>query len=220
MKKLLVLAFIAFVGYKLYHNGFSFSRKTAAVDKSGKPQVILFVGPGCGSHCDSVRNVLTSRGIAFEEIDIAGPDGAPVSNKYGINRYPTTLIGTQEILGDDLMRITSALAETFGSKVLTRVERMATDAHFDAQGRAKVVMYATSWCPYCKQQREYFAANNIAYEEIDVEASTANGDMYKALQGNGYPLTYVGYRRFNGYKEKELLDAIDEVSRLKPVGRS
>jgi glutaredoxin len=215
MKKILLLALLVFAGYKFHQNGYSFSR-TTAVGKDGKPLVVLFVGPGCGAHCDSVRDLLSKRGIAHEEIDVAGPDGAPVQNKYGINRYPTTLIGNQEILGDDLMRITASLAEAFGSSVLTPGERMATDQHFDSQGRAKTVMYATSWCGYCKQQREYFAEHNIPYEEIDVEESDSNRLRYQALQGTGYPLIYVGYRRFSGYHETDLLKAVDEVSKLKP----
>jgi glutaredoxin len=216
MKKFILLALLVFAGYKFHQNGYSF-KKPIPVGKDGQPLVVLIVGPGCGAHCESIRDLLSQRGIHYEEIDIAGADGAPVQNKYGITRYPITLIGNQEILGDDLMRITASLAENFGSKVLTRSERMATEGHFDAQGRAKIVMYATSWCPYCKQQREYFAANNIAYEEIDVEQSESGMSRYQALQGAGYPLTYVGYRRFSGYKEGELLNAIAEVSKL-PLG--
>lgn len=213
MKKILLLALLVFAGYKFHQNGYSFKR-AAAVSKDGAPLVVLFVGPGCDAYCDKIRDLLSKRDIDYEEIDLAGPDGAPAQNKYGIHRYPTTLIGNQEILGDDLMRITASLAETFGSKVLTPGERMATDQHFDAQGRAKTVMYATSWYPYCKKQREYFAENNIAYEEIDVEASEQNKLRYEALQGAGYPLIYVGYRRFSGYSETNLLDAVKEVSKL------
>lgn len=216
MKKLLVLAFIAFAGYKFYQNGFSFSRPNGAFDKHGKPLVVLFVGPGCEAPCERIQGVLKSRGINYEEISVAGPDGAPVANKYGIDRFPTTLIGKQEILGDDIMRITSSLAEAYGSEVLTRMERMAMDNHFDAQGHAKIVMYATSWCPYCKKQREFFNANNIPFDEIDVEASKSNEILYSALQGTGYPLTYVGYRRFPGYKEEEIVGALKELSKTKP----
>jgi glutaredoxin len=117
------------------------------------------------------------------------------------------------------MQITSALAENYGKEVLTRMENMAMDNHFDTEGRAKVVMYGTSWCPYCKQQREYFAANKIPYEEIDVEQSKSNELLYSALQGAGYPLTYVGYRRFSGYKEEEIVTALKELAKAGPVRR-
>lgn len=219
MKKFLLLALLAVAAYKFFPNSFPFPSQAGAFDKAGKPLVVLFVGPQCGGPCDTVKNLLTQRAIPFSEIDIAGADGAPVKNKYGINRYPTTLIGKQEILGDDTQRISAALAEAYGIDTLPRMQRLAMANHFDAQGRAKVIMYGTSWCPYCKQQREFFAANGVHSEEIDVEASQANELAYRALDGNGYPLTYVGFRRFAGYQEREILEAIAELKKAKPATR-
>jgi thiol-disulfide isomerase/thioredoxin len=117
------------------------------------------------------------------------------------------------------MQITSALAENYGEKVLTRMENAAMSNHFDTDGRVKVVMYGASWCPYCKKQREYFAANSILYQEIDVEQSESNKLLFSTLHGSGYPLTYVGYRRFSGYKEKEIVDAMKELAKAGPVRR-
>ncbi len=215
MKKILVLALLAFAGYKLHQNGYSLLSPSGAFDKKGNPLVVLFVGPGCAQTCDNVVAILDKRNVKFEQISVAGPDGAPVSNKYGITRFPTTLVGKQEILGDDTTRITSALAEAYGKDVLTRTEQMAMNNHFDDQGKPKVVMYGTSWCPYCKQQREFFANNKIAFDEFDVEASKPNELAYNVLQGNGYPLTYVGYRRFAGFQEGQILTAIAELSKSK-----
>jgi glutaredoxin len=217
MKKLIILAVLVFAGYKFYQNGFSVMPAKGAFDKQGKPLVVLFVGPGCGAHCERIQTALNERGVAYEEINVVEADGKPAANKYGINRFPTTLIGKHEVLGDDIMRITAALAETYGKEVLTRMESMAMENHFDTGGRAKVVMYATKWCSYCKKQREYFAANNIPYEEIDVEASRSNELLYNALQGTGYPLTYVGYRRFSGYNEGPIVTAMKELEKARPA---
>jgi glutaredoxin len=216
MKKILVLAILAFAGYKFYQDGFSVFSSKGAFDKQGKPLVVLFVGPGCADYCEKVRTVLQNRNVTFEEIDVAGPDGAPVGNKYGVTSFPTTIIGSQEVRGDDILRITTVLAETYGKEVLTRKESRIMDNHFDADGRAQVVMYATKWCQYCKKQRAYFAEHNISYEEIDVEESEENTSLYNALEGNGYPLTYVGYRRFPGYQEAGIVTAIAELEKAGP----
>lgn len=82
------------------------------------------------------------------------------------------------------------------------------DNHFDENGRPLVVMYGTTWCPYCKKQREYFRSQDIAYTELDPEKSDTAKTAYTILQGGGYPLTYVGYRRFSGYQEREIKQAI------------
>jgi glutaredoxin len=36
-----------------------------------------------------------------------------------------------------------------------------------------VVMYTTSWCPYCARARRVLAAKNVSIEEIDVESAPA-----------------------------------------------
>ena len=217
MKKFLLLALLLAVGYKFFSNSFPSFSASGAFDKSGKPLVVVFLGPNCGSPCDTVQNTLKERGITYQTIDVAGADGSPVGNKYGVTRFPTTLIGKQEILGDDTQQITTALAEAYGMEmILPRMERMVMANHFDAEGRAQVVMYGTTWCPYCKQQREFFAANGVPFDDLDIEASPSNQLAYRALKGNGFPLTYVGYRRFTGYQGKEILEAIAELKKSKP----
>lgn len=217
MKKFLLLALLAVAAYKFFPNSFPFLPTAGAFDKSGKPLVVVFVGHNCGGPCDAVVDTLKQRGVGFQAIDVMGADGAPVKNKYGVHRYPTTLIGKQEILGDDTQRITSALAEAYGAElILPRMERLVMANHFDAEGRALVVMYGTTWCGYCKQQRAFFATHGIPFDDVNVEASQASELAYRALKGNGYPLTYVGYRRFAGYQEREILDAIAELKKSKP----
>jgi glutaredoxin len=216
MKKLLFAVLLLVVGYKYLPSDLSFFASAGAFDKSGQPLVVLFIGPNCGAPCDTVQSTLKERGVSFQEINVAGADGAPVSNKYGVNRYPVTLIGKQQIDGDDILGIGGALAEAYGPQTLPRMQRAAMANHFDANGRAKVIMYGTSWCPYCKQQREFFAANGVQFDDVDVEASRSSELAYQSLQGNGYPLTYVGYRRFSGYKEQEILEAISQLKKAKP----
>lgn len=216
MKKILFFAVLLIVGYKYLPHDLPFFSSAGAFDKNGKPLVVAFVGPECGGPCDKVLNTLKERGVSYEEVNVAGPDGAPVSNKYGVSSYPVTLVGKQQIQGDDIMGINAALAEAYGADLLPRMQRAAMTNHFEADGRAKVVMYGTTWCPYCKQQRDYFTANGVPFDDIDVEASQAGELAFKTLQGNGYPLIYVGYRRFSGYSEKEVLNAVAELKKSKP----
>lgn len=212
LRILIVLAFITGV-YQLYtkHWLAPGTSPVSQVDSNGKPVVVLVVGPGCGDHCGSIRRLLEAGSIPFQEIDVAGPDGAPVDNQYGINTYPTTVIGKVRVQGSDLGRIKEVLAETYGGQIWSPGERMAMAGHFDQQGRPKVVMYGTPWCGYCKAQRELFAQKNIPFDDLDVEASGAAASAYNGLKGTGYPLTYVGYRRFSGYHQDDILAAIDEL---------
>ena len=73
-----------------------------------------------------------------------------------------------------------------------------------AATRAPVTMFATSWCPYCRKAREYFAANNIPYTELDIEKSEDAKQRYRALGGKGVPVILVGEGRLNGFSEQRL----------------
>ena len=63
----------------------------------------------------------------------------------------------------------------------------------------KVVMYATSWCGYCKKARKYFRKNNIPYIEYDIERDASAHDRYKKLGGHGVPLILYGGKRMSGF---------------------
>jgi len=70
--------------------------------------------------------------------------------------------------------------------------------------RPAVKMYATDWCPYCKQAREYFARNGIPYVELDIEKSEAAKAEHKSIGGRGIPVILVGNERMNGFSEQRM----------------
>jgi len=70
-----------------------------------------------------------------------------------------------------------------------------------AESTPEVVMYATSWCPYCAKARAYFAQSGIAYVEHDVEKSATARAEFKRLGGRAVPLIVVGREQMNGFSE-------------------
>ena len=67
---------------------------------------------------------------------------------------------------------------------------------------APVVMYATSWCPWCAKARAYFGQKGIAYTEYDVEKSPSANAEFKRLGGRGVPLIVVGREKMSGFSEE------------------
>lgn len=65
-----------------------------------------------------------------------------------------------------------------------------------------VVMYATSWCPYCAKARAYFSRKGIAFTEYDVEKSPTANAEFKRLGGRGVPLIHVGREKMSGFSEE------------------
>lgn len=78
-------------------------------------------------------------------------------------------------------------------------EPLQRAAMADYDKEQKVVMYATSWCPYCQQARNYFREQGIAYTEYDIERDAEAKRRYQAFGGRGIPVIFVGKRRMNGF---------------------
>ena len=63
----------------------------------------------------------------------------------------------------------------------------------------KVVIYSAEWCGICKQAKQYFQKNNIAYISYDVEKSRTGKMDFKLLRGKSVPIIIVGNKRMNGF---------------------
>jgi len=67
-----------------------------------------------------------------------------------------------------------------------------------------VIMFATSWCPYCAQARQFFLDNGISVHEYDIEKDSYAYEQYKKAGGKGVPLIIVGSTIVYGFNEPQL----------------
>ena len=58
--------------------------------------------------------------------------------------------------------------------------------------KERVVLYSTSWCPYCKKAKAYLNKNRIAFTEYDIEKDATAKRNYKSLGGRGVPFLVRG----------------------------
>lgn len=86
-----------------------------------------------------------------------------------------------------------------------------------ANSLPKVVMYATSWCPYCAKARAYFTSKHISFNEQDIENSSSAKRAYDKLGGNGVPLILVDNERMQGFNAEQF-DALYQ-QQLRANGR-
>jgi glutaredoxin len=77
-----------------------------------------------------------------------------------------------------------------------------------AQLQAKVTLYATDWCGYCKQTRRFLDSKGIPYKEFDIEKSAEGRKAYEALGGRGIPLIDVNGTIIRGFSEEAILAAL------------
>lgn len=76
------------------------------------------------------------------------------------------------------------------------------------QSQAKVTLYATDWCGYCKQTRRFLDSKGIPYKEYDIEKSAEGRKAYEALGGRGIPLIDVNGTVIRGFSEEAILAAL------------
>jgi mycoredoxin len=76
------------------------------------------------------------------------------------------------------------------------------------QSQARVTLYATDWCGYCKQTRRFLDSKGIAYKEFDIEKSAEGRKAYEALGGRGIPLIDVNGTIIRGFSEDAILAAL------------
>lgn len=82
----------------------------------------------------------------------------------------------------------------------------------------KIVLYSTSWCPHCKQAKEYFTKNNIPFINRDVELDdAAMEDLTKKYRSQGVPVLVIGNdeKILKGFNQGNFEKAVKEVQQKK-----
>jgi glutaredoxin 3 len=84
-----------------------------------------------------------------------------------------------------------------------------------------VVMYTTSWCPYCSRARKLFDDKGVKYTEIDIEAvDGARAEMQQRAGRTSVPQIFVGDRHLGGYDDTSALDRRGELDPLLAAAHS
>ena len=58
------------------------------------------------------------------------------------------------------------------------------------------------WCGYCKQARQYFQRNGIAFRERDIERSSSAKRAHQRLGGGGVPVIVLGDHVMRGFDQR------------------
>ncbi|MGE8068919.1 glutaredoxin family protein [Pseudomonas sp. NPDC089569] len=76
------------------------------------------------------------------------------------------------------------------------------------QANARVVLYTTEWCGYCKLTRRFLDQKGIPYREFDIEKDAVARKAYEALGGGGIPFVDVNGTLIRGYDPDAILAAL------------
>ena len=72
---------------------------------------------------------------------------------------------------------------------------------------AKVVLFSTTTCSWCRRAKRYFRENKVPFKEINVERdASAARDIQKKTGQTGVPVIRIGSKWIIGF-DKEKIDA-------------
>jgi len=87
--------------------------------------------------------------------------------------------------------------------------------------KAKVVMYATRFCPYCMRARRLLKNKKIEFEEISVSGDATLWEKMEQLSGrNTVPQIFINEQPIGGYDDMALLDNNGELDQLLATGNT
>ena len=92
-----------------------------------------------------------------------------------------------------------------------KIERLFNPSQVVAEqvrANARVVLYATDWCGYCKLTRRFLDQKGIPFKEYDIEKNAEARKVYEALGGRGIPVLDVNGTLIRGYEPEAILAAL------------
>jgi GrxC family glutaredoxin len=79
----------------------------------------------------------------------------------------------------------------------------------------KVIIYTTSYCPYCFGAKAFLRSKNVEFEEIDVtDDPPRRAEMERLSARRTVPQIFIDNQSIGGYDDARRLDATGELDRL------
>jgi mycoredoxin len=89
------------------------------------------------------------------------------------------------------------------------MEKSTSMAKSTASERPSVILYATSWCGYCKKARQLLRQLEVEFVEKDIEKNAAAGrEFAERFPGSGIPVFDIEGKILRGYDEQAIRKAV------------
>jgi glutaredoxin len=86
-----------------------------------------------------------------------------------------------------------------------------TDKAINGPKTPRIELYTTSWCPYCRQARNFFQSRQIPFTEYDVEKDKDAALRKRQLDPrSGVPLAVINGQLVHGFSEPAYKKALGE----------
>jgi glutaredoxin len=115
------------------------------------------------------------------------------------------------MLGGVLKKVLLALLVVVVFQNWGKIERLFNPSQVvpeQTRVAARVVLYSTEWCGYCKQTRRFLDSKGIPYQAFDIEKDAQARKAYEALGGGGIPFVDVNGTLIRDYNPEAIMAAL------------
>ena len=91
---------------------------------------------------------------------------------------------------------------------IERVFNPSQVASEQVRASARVVLYSTEWCGYCKQIRRFLDQKGIPYQTFDIDKDAQARKAYEALGGGGIPFVDVNGTLIREFSPEKITAAL------------
>ena len=86
--------------------------------------------------------------------------------------------------------------------------------------KPEVLLYVTSWCPYCRRAKALLTKKGVPFKEVDIEASAENRKAMIDVSGRRtVPQIFINGTHVGGSDELHALDARGGLDQLLAIER-
>lgn len=79
----------------------------------------------------------------------------------------------------------------------------------------KIVIYTTTYCPYCNAAKALFKAKNVTFEEISVEGDSEKRAWLAEVSGQKtVPQIFIDNLPYGGFSDVQALDQKGELDKI------
>jgi glutaredoxin len=81
----------------------------------------------------------------------------------------------------------------------------------ETKRKPEVILYGTSWCPYCRKARDFFSSRGIDFIEYDIEKDKEAAVRKRQMDPKGgVPFAVINGRSVHGFSESAYQRALQE----------
>ena len=77
---------------------------------------------------------------------------------------------------------------------------------------SEIVLYTTTWCPACKQAKNYLNQQNVLFKERDIEINDVWASDVSVLSNSSIPVLLTNDLKVNGYEPSAYSEVISHIS--------